>query len=782
MDLSSLTSQRIYDPWDALFNKYIEIIKPKSNQKAKFGQALGFLHYKDLKESLGASWDESNDKQIREAIDKLGNKELSIARSEVAFNSARDHTLNQCINFFVSAGVVSLDSMKDYQTNHLNEDSPIDLKQAIKEELADQPVHTLELNDNDKNYFINHHWQTLPLATQLNLISGINSLQRVKNLKLKSVGHTLEKLFNAGEHFHTERYMHYTTPCAAKTLYSVYREIVKRKLIEPTELFETVKSRFMELKKSKDEGTAYITFCNTINAVPAEDLEAMSFYNRYCKGDAPKYEPIMQGFGREPEPGYESANIKSLLGSDSKLAPPVIATYLLHTLADQNFNLERLYACLYAIESDESLKPVVKLLEPIEKIKETLSYNDDNLNNDLIAAFILANKVSFINKNDGTQKYADFLFNLYLEERHHLVLSESQRFIELNTLQMGETIFSKVFKQSLAEAATNDIRKMTEKSIIAAAIFARKEQLALGALAMHIDDETLELVNRFVKNPMLSLLSKKTSRQTLIAVIHFDTSSSPEFNQIGINNPKLTKHPLIELFKHSDINFHKDRVSTDLNKSFFKHAAYNDKRIRKERGLKVNYDDYNEKYLRTFRALGLSAKSRNRSKFYQWDVHFNLIQTQVISCAFDCKVRKKEHVINNHISTLIPDNGTLHVFYNTEYDDIFLAIAEHNIHTVIIHKPFDIHTSDKYIVEDGHHKKTGQLESARVYEDTITISNIKPDLAKTILEYHKLIEECKIYRFKDHNPITSVAEKLSPSFQYCGVTINPNGTDYSKFK
>lgn len=764
MNLSERTHYRYDDHYGKLFDVYLEEFNPKSKQKADFGRKMGFDNYSHMKKELGY-WSEENLPKIEQAILKLNNEALTKAFKVQKFSLNENKTLDDCLSFLNTIGHLTESDLNEYRKYSLNTDNPISLKQVITEELASSEISNIGLTASEKLYFINHHWETIPDSSKIKIVDESN-IGHLDEFALKIVTRDFLVMYNKKENLDTTWRDEFTNSIE-KPLLLCHKILFSKKYITCEILFDSIKTIFTKCYPGTDY-EVYIKYANKIDAINKDDQNVISFFNQNClkhsieSRSKVRNHSFLYGYDSEPK----KVSISSVLRSNSLLAPPVLASYVLHSLGDASFDIERLYSCLYVIQKEPALKELCETFEPIERLSDTLRYSTEDLKNELVAVYILAERVQNLKSQESIQSYVENLHELNTAGMYHLVLSQACVFIQMGALLIEHNVFSRPFKEALNNASRIDIESLDQIEIEAACYFAKKEGISSGLLAIYTSEDMIKNCEFLSEDWIRPLIRSKKADSSILQKF-FSNTDRDRINHYGEIHD-YNKN-LFWMLNVSCSEISSEEIKFDLHKKTAL-SFHTNEFSRRDRDYSANP---NKLTIKQKRLLGI-IRGRDVDEDHLW---INADQFLVMDFLAKHRISNKRDILahpHRQMISVIHDK-CLHVFYHIDTNQLAEYILKFDIEEIVYYHTVRI--SGKY--KDGHYGYRGEPligREARVIKTTIT--NVSSDVMNDVNKLSDLIDALKIGRFNESNPVSKLAERLAPKFYFMNKEFNENGKSY----
>ena len=469
----------------ALYSFYRDSIK--NITQVKFGRLMGKDNYQSIKRELRQYEKEKAFPYILSLIDDAdqieeSHKTAMRQKLEAIKLLSGDLTLNSTLSIMHVHGNIAQADYEYSLTNNWLEYPTLSLLNSLNKTIEKHPdfFDHIKMSDKDKALFLNQFEKITPLYKALRYITSTNkkwlsdiTSQKLTHAfadalnanKLSQVGIDLSRGYNDGL---DDDICPALTMVLDKRLFSILSLILLIK--DNSKPQENSYSRGLVEKVWDADGNENKEFFAVVQWLSSKDSEngdfkLLEFYIRHAQPASlkTKREPSSLGWYEQEDRGG-TKSIDHILSSNSPLSSPVIATYLLNNLASTDFSTERFYACLYVIQRQPALKILCDKLSPLLKVVNTHSYDDYDLTNDLVAAFVLQSKAKIINSD--INDYYEFLISLVKSGQRMMVLNESPRMlVRVNAACNDNTrVFSELLKRAasgLSESVVNSLPAVT---------------------------------------------------------------------------------------------------------------------------------------------------------------------------------------------------------------------------------------------------------------------------------------------------------------------------------
>jgi hypothetical protein len=756
---------RFGDNFGKLFDIYIKECNPKNKQKAQFGRLLGFDNYSHMKKELGY-WTDENLPKIESSVLKTNIPQLIKAFVEIRFSTLESKSLKDCLELLLSTGELTSSDLEEYKSNGLTTNISLSLKQVIKDELSYTNIENIKLTQEEEVYFINHHWESLPEVTKQSIINEKN-INHLDAFALKVITMDILAVYKKKESL-VKNYSNKVSNEIESKLLLCHKVLFKKNIVSCELLFNSIKEIFSQCY-SGTEHHIYVQYAELIEAINKDDKKVMSFYSQNCnKHDLNSDEPE-RDYGFDYNYGRNKPKkvlISSILRSKSPLASPVLASYILHSLGDSTFDIERLYACLYVIQKEPALIELSRTFEPLERINDTLTYTCDDLNNDIISVYVLSQRVQNLKTKDGVNNYIEILNELNNAGNYYLVLTQACRFIQLGALLIENNVFSNPFKYALSNASISDIEALDELEIEAVCYFAKKENISSGILAIYTSEEMLNN-SKFLSEDWIKPLVSNYHKKAEILRDYFQRTNQ---NREAYHHNYHTNHNdnFIWMLKVCSSEITTEQISFAINKKIASAFSSSENHHRRNSQCGSHTESLTKNHLKIIEMF----------QGYDNENYIWLSLEQVLALDFFIKnkiLNKKDILVkdrDNTVSTII--DKTLHVFFSIDTHVLTEYILKYNIENIVYYHSASI--SDKY--KDDVYKYQAPVIGKKGTLSKVTISNISQDTMEKINKLSNHIKKLNIAKFEGSNPVNKLAERLAPKFYFMNKEFNQKGKSY----
>jgi hypothetical protein len=766
MNITNSGHYRYNDNFNELFNIYIEECNPKKKQKAEFGRLLGFDNYSHMKKELGY-WTDENFPIIEAAILKTKIPELAKAFIEIKFSTIQNKSLDNCLELLCTTGKLTASDLKEYRSDGLGTNSSLSLKQVVTDELSCTNIQNLTLTHKEEVYFINHHWESLPELTKTSIINEKN-INHLDEFALKVITVDMLTLYKNKESL-VSNWNDKISNEMESTLLLCHKVLFRKNIVSCEILFDSIKDIFSKCH-SGTEHEVYVKYSELIDAINKDDQNVISFYNQNCTKHVLNSDNEDYGFPynfNRNKP--KKVSISSILRSNSPLASPVLASYILHSLGDSSFDIERLYACLYVIQKEPALTELCRAFEPLERINDTLTYSTDDLNNEIISVYILSERVQNLKTKDGMDKYIEILDELNSAGNYYLVLTQACRFIQLGVLLIEHNIFSRPFNDALSNASISDIEALDDLEIEAVSYFAKKENILSGMLAIYTSEEMVKNAKFLSEDWIIPLVRGYQKDRTRLRLFLEHTNQQKEaYHMMNSGYFDYNKN-FIWMLNVCSSDITREKISFGINKKIafaFSTDPYN----RRNAECSARRDTLTNNQLKLIDMFHY----RDHNNDYIW-----LSEDQVIALDFFIKnkiLNKRDIMVKDHsnmFSTII--DKTLHVFLSIDTNFLVEYILKYDIDNIIYYHSPSISNQYKN-GQYGYNDDPIIGKSAKL--DKVTISNVSKNTMEKVSKLSEHIENLNIDKFEGSNPVSKLAERLAPKFYFMNKEFNEKGKSY----
>lgn len=773
MDLSKLSKVRCRaEPLDLFFQEYVRLCKPKNKQKANFGRLLGYKNYTEMRQDVG-SWNESCVSKVEGRVKALNDDGLMASFIYTKFYTMKEPSFGDCVDTLMSVGLINQRDYQEFITQGPNAKLPISFLNAIESELSGQVVTNLKLNSNDAEYFVSCHWNMLGDHDKVAIVPLLGNLNSMSLNHISKVHSEMVSFYNKALFFQHGGGWRSEEDPVEDNLKLTSRILCEQQRLTPEMIFESVKGRLSEKHDEiKDDSDLFILFARNFGLVEQQDLAAIDFFERECQETSisakkRRRQLMYAGLLGEVDETQDSRSLDHILRNKSPLTSPVLATYLLHHLGEPEFSLERLYSFLYVIQKEPTLAPLCKLLEPIEDIRVSLRFNDGDLKNPLIAAFLMASRAQNISSNNGIKDYVELLNHFVACRIYPIVLAEASRFIEIGALFVGGNVFSSPFSIAYHYISNEELSGFPQSTIDAIAIFAAKERFPLEKIESLVSESSRELFDALKDSSNVKLIEKR--------------SESSDTYQTFMNDKRRHR---IQRYGHEDYSANGGCMemfwalcASGANFSYLEKEIeflpqFSNRIIERGRGrnssLHISTDGIPKKYAKILD--NLKAKGVDTQRF----IDDELIMLDLM---FRGNVSSKKAIIKielDHSVGIVVDKE-LHCFLSFPFSDMMQAIIDFGIETISIHESYSLN----YDYQQGEYDNWRHVVKGLV-ERQIRIDGVDKATVETILQLDEVMSRAKLDRFNGYNPVSSVAKELSPQFYFMNKLMNAEGIDYTQ--
>lgn len=756
MDLTRINERTHYnDYWNELFDYYVNHCKPEKKAKAHFAQQLGFLNYNQIKKELGAYWSSSNIQKIKEVISSLSNDKLTQKSEELAFRLVENPTLENCLTYLNRVGILNQQDYDDFIENGISHQSPVSLRNTIEAEFARQDIFNIKLNRREAIYFIKQHWSSLNKKSKIHAAKSKTIIRKCEQDTLGLISTDIAKIFNN---------MNALDKDTQDALINCFKRLVELRIQSPERLYSTVRYKFCSLNKWSDHDSSYINFCLSIGAASESEEEAIKFYLAHCIPHALNITPNKDMLGFTTSHDTRDNTILKILRNKSNIAIPVLASYLLHSLADKDMDIERFMACMYVIQKEPSLKPLCNKILPLKSILSNNASANQDLDNELIARFTLARVAAKF--DDNKTEYIRLLEKLAASKSRYLVLIESCRMIESGAAKTDIFTAKSLFKMIYTTSTYNDFSKLTKLEVKAVIIICRLMNLPIGDIAAFCTNSFLNS-SRELLNTEFSKLRRKNFEGEA-----FRNQVKNTLRRYNIETEKFISQ---DEYNNSILFYKSLNVSGNISETVENEIPCNNCLLKA-----IKFDSYHgHSFELTIDQDNLAKKHKSaldnlvNGNYRPHTTDENLLFA--LNFMITNKISTKKSVVKDSRCHSIIHDDTTHMFGFDDIGNVIKTLEDGRAQHVKIH----IVRKTNYKIEytDQYYSQGTAKELSFDYV-TIGICDAKIKTIESIKQYYELVEKLQLESFNAHNPVTDIANRLSPQFYFQNLLINPKGTSY----
>ncbi len=488
--------------------------------------------------------------------------------------------------------------------------------------------------------------------------------------------------------------------------------------------------------------------------------EALNFYVNHCTiPSIQKKEPTSVPYGWETSKD-STVDISSMLTNSSDLGAPVLATYMLYNLAELDFSIERLFACLYAIGKNEILKPLCDQLEVIQSVTRTKSYRSEQLTNPLVAAFILINKASSFGENQkATADYYDFLRDLVTAKQYELLLVETSRYIEKSKLAFEVSIYLDVVEIALSKMSLKAIDNLDNR-IKRAAFFtaARHGVILTETLANHLTKDDI-IASEILSNPMYATFSNMDTKATkaIIRNVRQIQKTKIGFANVLRGDQYIHFEELVYCLASANAQVFDVNISEPFKRRL-KWARTNPERVSR----RAHYRPNN---------LVPEAIPQEIKVFKRYIESYDISAYEIYRLKQETNLRKSDIVLQDSdcLCCAVEEKLVICGFVNEEELCDLLKTHKSNSALFIDYEGL---IGSNWGNEDIPYIASGNDILIKVPQVEVTLREFYDDWVWA----REYINSCNL---EGVNPLEKTINSLAPMYGYNGITINASGKDYT---
>lgn len=741
---------------DAWYESYRTRANVKIVKKA-FACLLNFENYREMRKQIGSADDKINMRIIDKTVSDSDNEHLKYSFEVAKFSQSNDKTILDCLRFLSRIGEIAEQDAVDYSRSGIKS-LTISGADAVRAVISQAGDLNLSLSSIEKKVIREKYFKYIQSSFYSSIIGNESEIYEISNEAFSDLlSNTASDISEGIIILKDKHYSRFVFGRAVKdglTTINEVGELVASSVNREDFLFQS--EIIMGIAKAANNGDIYLNTAVWIgDSNIAKDKECIDFYHKHCRlydintlSDSSGFDNYsilrsrMSSERREPD-------LTNILTSESLLAPPVLASYLLFNIASADFKIERFYAILYVIQKMPVLIPFIKKLESLHKIMQTRKYCDSDLSNNLCANFLLLSNVSLLSSEP--QRYFDFLEKLYQCGRYSLIIAEASRMIKITKLKLPQTKLDRLVYLAVEKISEAELSEIKEKQVRAAYLLLLKGGYKLEKLIPYIDASMLTVISALEDKVIINMLEESpkgimkeltTPKVKLLQV-------RGDYRRAGSNNLDFHFDCFIKVVGLSGAILDVEKVSRKIEG--------NDMAlIRVNRGFaEVVSSDTNSHLARALRSLNINGHIP--IDFVPFSIY--LAENNLYSSKW----------INGHNKCAFKD-GTLVVRLSDDSSNLIETCYSNKPEKVIF-----IH--ENYTYQESMHHRTPQA----VFSDftVFTVSGIKPEFYDALLTYERTLNNLQLHSFESQNPFEDEIKHHLPKFYYFGQVMNEDGVDYS---
>jgi len=520
---------------------------------------------------------------------------------------------------------------------------------------------------------------------------------------------------------------------------------------------ESIREELSECSSKSEKVTLVRVWLDDSSVI--DDKACMDFFKEHC---VPQKATINERLSEHDyllgyrQRGKELPNINKLLISKSLLSSPVLASYLLYNLASTGFSTERFYAILYVIGRLDILKPLIDKIEPMIRIDQEKSYSTREVNNELVANFLLMNKVGRIaeDKND----YVNFVESLLDAGHLPLVIGESRRMIEYVKLSSPHTLISRTIYNAVQQASVSDFGLMDTGILQAACILLERGGYDTSKLKPYINIKDYEIYSMLRFESVSKYFNGGHSDSLNNAV----QTLLPHRDMHNLHHIVSCLRSILDIITVNSLKIEKTDVELQYPENTMVCKSFELHRYGRSGEVAVLGDGFPKKMAKTINAIsgdssGLLSMSDAALGIYI--CHEKLVNAK-------CFIKPEDY----HI-----------VYKDGEMWFLGELVLREAADLAFKYKPHTLHFLSAVSISGGVYRnfKEHYCCNMNVHVSKSTVSGIEAKFYDDYSSFQRLRSELNIKQYAGHNPFVKVIEKLLPKFYYGDECMNPNGKDYA---
>lgn len=800
-----ISERKIYGQYELgnrIYQAYIDkhgdtIVSPKTKRtskltKTKFGRHCGFANWSDF----DAYCINAKLVELPKALMQVDTAIAEIAKPYIFdLLTSQKQSVGDMLAVQQVMGDLSQSDL-DHFLAHKYENLPISLKNALDGLFKTTSIKDrLRIDQDDAQYIYLRVWDQLAQTDKFTVLSELKF-----KLKLMEFHH-FTPLWNEVNEYLSDKSNDVNWGCIDRDYLSGIRflvaEAVKKKLVSIDELI-SIHSAFVGERTYMSRGEclfgtdgemtgtkAFLWLFEGVDKVSEDDKKALQFYDNYCRPadltGKPQHSSLFYPYGDTQE-SLES--IEHMLRSKSDLAAPVLATYMLYNNGSNKISIERLYAIFYYLLKFDQLHPLVEKLELLAKIEKDLSYCEDDLKSELIAATVLTRNASSIATGTKEQfdNYFDLLINIVKAGHYGLALREYARFIELCKLEFKPNAFKEILDVCLQHIDYQELLSLSQQDKNGVYLLGTLLSSDVEKLEPLVPDALKEQASIFKDDNLLRILSLRSGRgrsddleHRIKATVTALGCPLDHYTQIpGVGRTVLysdsIESRLADIMRLARPTTEKDKSSRlKLNKRMATLMKEDEHEYRFRHGrrgpqttLVVSSDEVN-----------MPVKMKKVYEKLKNGVNNNFLYSKEVLVRLHMAGVEPKHIV---------ECGAYWFAVNID-DCLYLCgdVESQQDLTSLLFK-YRPKKAIRIDYESLHHSSYVSDEFPNGYihsrENIIEFQDMESWEEADIQRIYDVFSELDIKQYSGKNPLEMLSKRLAPKFEFHGVEFNTDGTDY----